>query len=95
MSLTIKDVESLAELARIELTQEEKEGLLRDFDNIFAYLDTIRSVDIKDIIPKDDLYNSWREDVETERDFSKDLIIEQFPDSQDGFLKVKKILWYD
>lgn len=92
MSLTIKDVENLAQLARIELTQEEKEGLLRDFDSILAYVDTIRSVDIKDIVPKDDLYNSWREDVETERDFSKDLITEQFPDSQDGFLKVKKIL---
>ena len=36
--------------------------------------------------------NVWREDLEDKRDFSEELIKKQFPDSQDGFLKVKKIL---
>jgi Asp-tRNA(Asn)/Glu-tRNA(Gln) amidotransferase C subunit len=36
--------------------------------------------------------NVWREDALEAREFSKELITEQFPDKQDGFLKVKKIL---
>ena len=90
--MEIKDVENLAELARIDLTLEEKEGLLKDFDSILAYIDVIKSVEIDDIPPNFDLYNVWREDVIIEREFSQDLIKDQFPASQDGFLKVKKIL---
>jgi hypothetical protein len=41
-------------------------------------------------------YNVWREDLPAQageiRDFSRELIIGQFPNAQDGFLKVKKIL---
>ena len=36
--------------------------------------------------------NVWREDEIVPREFSHELIVEQFPNSQDGFLKVKKIL---
>jgi len=36
--------------------------------------------------------NVWREDEIADREFSKESILSQFPDSQDGFLKVKKIL---
>jgi aspartyl-tRNA(Asn)/glutamyl-tRNA(Gln) amidotransferase subunit C len=90
--MNIKDVESLAELARIDLTEKEKESLLHDFASILAYVDTIKSVEVKDVKESHDLYNAWREDVEDHKDFSRDLILEQFPESQDGFLKVKKIL---
>jgi Asp-tRNA(Asn)/Glu-tRNA(Gln) amidotransferase C subunit len=40
----------------------------------------------------EDLHNVWREDNEEPREFSKELIIGQFPDAMEGFLKVKKIL---
>ncbi len=92
--MNIKDVENLAELARIDLTEEEKQGLLKDFDSILAYVDTIKSAEIGDIELHNDVYNAWREDEPRvgEPDFSLQLIKEGFPDSQDGFLKVKKIL---
>ncbi len=93
MSLTIKEVENLAELARIDLTEEEKQGLLKDFDSILAYVDMIKTVDVGNVELQPDVYNAWREDELKEQDFSHDLIVEQFPASKDGFLKVKKILW--
>ena len=89
--MEIKDVENLAELARIDLTLPEKEGLLKDFDSILAYVGQIEKLSV-DVTPEYRLKNIWREDAEELRDFSKELIIKQFPDSQDGFLKVKKIL---
>lgn len=90
--MEIRDVERLAELARIELTENEKKSLLKDFDSILAYVDMIRQVDVGDVHARHDLYNAWREDALERRDFSRDLLIGQFPDAQNGFLKVKKIL---
>lgn len=90
--MNIKDVENLAELARIELSEEEKEALLKDFGGILAYVKTIEEVKLNETAPEYDIKNVWREDKMEPREFSHELIVSQFPDSQDGFLKVKKIL---
>lgn len=90
--MEIKDVENLAELARIELTEEEKIGLLADMEGILDYVKQVESVELENKKTVYDLYNVWREDEIEPREFSRELILRQFPDSQDGFLKVKKIL---
>lgn len=90
--MNIKDVENLAELAKLDLTEEEKQKTLKDVEGILDYVKAVEEVKVDDVSPKYDIYNVWREDEEKEREFSKDLIIGQFPDSQDNFLKVKKIL---
>ncbi len=101
--MDIKDIENLALLARIELGDAEKASLLQDLDAILGYVKQIESLDlpVQAGVSKNDeeykLYNVWREDLpasggRNSTDFSSKLIKEQFPDSQDGFLKVKKIL---
>ena len=42
--LEIKDIEKLAKLARIELTQEEKEKLLKEVDPILGYVAQLKEV---------------------------------------------------
>jgi aspartyl-tRNA(Asn)/glutamyl-tRNA(Gln) amidotransferase subunit C len=90
--MDIKDVENLAELARLELSEEEKEAMLKDMDGILEYVKVIEKVKIDEVAPVYTLKNVWREDAIVPREFSSELIAEQFPDSKDGFLKVKKIL---
>ena len=90
--MDIKDVENLAALARLELAEKEKKELLSDMDSILGYIKQIEGVKIKEVKPEYNLKNIWREDGPEQREFSKELILEQFPDSQDRFLKVKKIL---
>ncbi len=90
--MEIKDVEILAELARIELSEDEKKNMLKDMEGILTYVKQIEAVKAPDIGGEYEIYNVWREDVLEPREFSRELILEQFPDSQDGFLKVKKIL---
>ena len=90
--MNIKDVENLAKLARIEIREDEKKEILSDMEGILEYVKQIEEVEVDDIKTEYDLTNVWREDEFKQRDFSKDLIISQFPDSKDGFLKVKKIL---
>lgn len=90
--MEIKDVEKLAELARLELADDEKSTLLKDLDGVISYVKTIEEAQIDDIELELDNYNVWREDENKDQDFSVDLIIGQFPEEHDGFLKVKKIL---
>ncbi len=90
--MDIKDVENLAEFARLELTQEEKERLLSDMESILEYVKQINKVEVNDIETNYSLYNVWRSDELGSRGFSRELILKQFPDSQDGFLRVEKIL---
>ena len=90
--MDIEDVENLADLARIELSLEEKQEILKDMKGILEYVKVIEGVKVEDTKTEYSLKNVWREDILGSREFSKELIAEQFPDSQDGFLKVKKIL---
>ena len=90
--MNLKDVENLAELAKLELSDEEKESLLQDMESILGYVKQIESVKVEDVKEEYGLYNVWREDKLEAREFSKELIIGQFPDAKDDFLKVKKIL---
>jgi aspartyl-tRNA(Asn)/glutamyl-tRNA(Gln) amidotransferase subunit C len=90
--MEIRDIEKLAELAKIELTDAEKKALLKDLDGILGYVKQIESVDVPDTKLEHKNKNVWREDKIEPRDFSREEIISQFPDAQDGFVKVKKIL---
>ena len=96
--MNIKDVDNLAELAKIELSQAEKEQLLSDMESILGYVKQIESVEVPDIESEYKNRNVWREDLpasdmmNSNQEFSREQIIGQFPDEKDGFVKVKKIL---
>ena len=90
--MDIKDVENLAELARIELNEDEKKEILSDMKGILDYVKQIEGVKVANVKTEYGLTNVWREDNLEPREFSKDLIIGQFPEEKDGFLRVKKIL---
>ena len=92
LSMEIKDVENLAELAKIDLNEDEKKQILKDMGGILEYVKTIESVKLDETKPEYDTYNVWREDKIGPQEFSRESIIKQFPDEQDNFLKVKKIL---
>jgi len=90
--MLIGDIEKLAELAKIDLSDKEKEVLLKDMDGILDYVKQIESVEVPDIKLDYANKNVWREDLPASRIFSREQIISQFPDSQGGFVKVKKIM---
>lgn len=91
--MELKDVENLAELAKLDISDAEKQSLLKDFDSILAYVDMIKEADVGEVAVENSVYNSWREDTEkNEKEFNSDLLVSQFPDQKDGYAKVKKIL---
>ncbi|AGX41434.1 Asp-tRNA(Asn)/Glu-tRNA(Gln) amidotransferase subunit GatC [Clostridium saccharobutylicum] len=68
MSVTKKDVEYVAELARLSFEEDEKEGLAEDLNQILAYVEKLGELDTeKEDIIVNPYYieNKFREDVVT------------------------------
>lgn len=89
--MQIKDVENLAELAKIELSEKEKETLLQDVSGILDYVKQIQDVEVSDEEAEYFSKNSWREDAIKKEDFDLSIIKEQYNNEND-FVKVKKVL---
>ena len=51
MKVTDKDVAYVADLANLELTEEERTGMLRDLNSIFEYVDRLNELDTSDVPP--------------------------------------------
>ncbi len=86
------DIKKLAYLARIEIDETSIEGLSNDFNSILEYVDTIQEVNTSQI-PYEHTKNVLREDVSPhEPGEYTEGILSQAPKTQDGFIKVPKIL---
>lgn len=94
--ITSDEVKKLARLSRLELSAEEMEKLRVEIDSIIAYIDTIQKVELTqnpEASPYLEKENVLREDGEPhETGQYTDDIVKQFSRSEDGYLKVKKIL---
>jgi len=51
MKVTEKDVAYVAELANLDLTDEERSGMLRDLNSILDYVDRLNELDTSDVPP--------------------------------------------
>lgn len=51
MKVTEKDVAYVADLANLELTEEERRGMLRDLNSILDYIDRLNELDTSDVPP--------------------------------------------
>ncbi len=96
--MELEEIKKLAKLARIDMSEKEMIGMAKDFDSILAYVGQVQKAaklikDSESLNSGEILENVMREDVSTEKpgEFS-DQIIEEMPDSEDRFLKVKQIL---
>lgn len=51
MKVTEKDVAYVAELANLDLSEEERRGMLRDLNSILDYVDRLNELDTSDVPP--------------------------------------------
>lgn len=51
MKVTEKDVAYVADLANLELTEEERPRMVRDLNAILGYVDLLDELDTKDVAP--------------------------------------------
>ncbi len=91
-----EDIEHLASLARIKLTEEEKEGLVGDLSSIVSYVSEVSEIASDDIDSQPQVgprFNVFRADeVTNEADEYTQDVLNEMPDTDGRFMKVKKIL---
>jgi len=51
MKVTEKDVSYVADLANLDLTDEERKGMLRDLNSILDYIDRLNELDTSNVVP--------------------------------------------
>ncbi len=91
--ITIKDVEHVAKLARLELTEEEKELYTKQLGDVLKYVDQMNEVDTSNVKPMTqviDFVNVMRED-KVVYEHTKEELMANAPEEENGFFKVPKI----
>lgn len=94
MSISAKQVEHVASLARLELTEEEKEMYTEQLNAILGYAEKLGSLDTDGIEPTDHavpLANVLRED-EARPSLPLERVLLNAPDEEDGQIKVPAVL---
>ncbi|MGE4283613.1 MAG: Asp-tRNA(Asn)/Glu-tRNA(Gln) amidotransferase subunit GatC [Clostridia bacterium] len=94
MQISKTQVEYVANLARLNLTEEEKERLTVEMENIIAFADKLNELDTTGVEPTAHaipIQNVFREDV-VEPSFDRDKILQNAPSQEDGCFKVPKIV---
>lgn len=91
-----EEVQHIAKLARIQLSEKETERFQHDLSQILDYFDILNELDVSGVAPMThsaNLKNVARQDrPKKERPEVVDKLLRMAPDSKQGFLKVKSIL---
>lgn len=90
--ITKEEIEHLAKLARLKLTEKEEERLSRDLQNIVAYVTQLQEADTAGAAQKTitDTKGNFRDDRSRENTH-RGKGVDQFPDQEDGYLKVPPV----
>jgi len=97
--LTDKELDHIAALARIKISEKEKEGLKKDLSSILEYIEKLNKADTEGVQPlyqTAGLVNAFRTD-EPRGEFKmneslNEKLIGQAPDKENGFIKVKSVM---
>ncbi len=93
--ITKEQIENLAKLARVGLTEEEKVALSSDMNAILEYVKQLNEVDTSKLEPTSQvtgLKNITRKDEIKKSELSREELLKNAPDTEDGFIKVKAVL---
>ncbi len=89
-----KIVEYISNLARVEVSEEEKGFLGEQLSQIIDYVDKLRELDVEGISPYRGIFsqdNALRED-DVRVSPAREAILKNAPSESDGFFKIPKVI---
>jgi aspartyl-tRNA(Asn)/glutamyl-tRNA(Gln) amidotransferase subunit C len=92
--ITLTEVEQVARLARLELSDEEKERMRAQLDRILSYIDKLGEPDVTGVEPTSHaipMTNVMRED-ELRPSVPAEIMLSNAPDREGDFFRVPKII---
>ncbi len=93
--LTRDDVLKLAQLARLELTEDEVEEYSQELSEILQYVEQLGSVDVAGLKPTNQvtgLTNVTRDDEVKDYGYAAADLLNNLPQAKNGHIKVKRML---
>lgn len=93
-TITINDVQRLASLSSLHLSDDEAQELQGDLERIIKYIEQLGELDTTGVEPTyqvTGLENVWRDD-EVVSDVGRDALLALAPDQQNNQVKVPKVL---
>jgi aspartyl-tRNA(Asn)/glutamyl-tRNA(Gln) amidotransferase subunit C len=94
VSVTIKDVEHVAELARLAFSDEEKQKLMKELNSILEYMEQLNSLDTSNVEPLShviELNNVFRDDT-LKPTLPREEALKNAPAKTEKFFKVPKVI---
>jgi aspartyl-tRNA(Asn)/glutamyl-tRNA(Gln) amidotransferase subunit C len=94
MKISKQEVEHVAKLARLELSEQEKEELTDQLSNILTYVEKLNELDTSGVEPTShvlDINNVMRDDVAGES-LTQERALANAPEKAAGHYKVPKII---
>jgi aspartyl-tRNA(Asn)/glutamyl-tRNA(Gln) amidotransferase subunit C len=94
MEITQKEVEQVAKLARLELSEDEKGTFARQLSAILSYMDQLKTLDTGGVEPTSTVLptdNVFRDD-QVRPSLPQETALANAPDQADGFFRVPRIL---
>lgn len=94
MSVTKKDVNYVADLARLKLSEEETESLANDMNQILDYMTTLEELDTSDVEPLEhviDLEYRLRDD-KAKQPLSHEDALKNAPDADTDYFRVPRVI---
>ena len=94
MNISIADVEHVARLARLELSEEEKKLFAGQMAAIFGYVEKLKELNTEGILPTSHavpMENAFREDVALPA-FGTETALANAPDRVESFFRVPKVI---
>jgi len=88
------DIEKVARLARLELSEEEMVTFGDQLEQILTYMEQLNRLDTAGVEPTSHaipIHNAFRED-ETRPSFPQEEVLSISPDQEDGHFKVPRII---
>ena len=98
MPITESDIEKLAQLAHLEITDEERRALTPQIAAIVAYVEQLNELDTSRVEPSIGGLTLEGEQTDTTRDdmvrpsLGQQLALDQAPDPSSGYFRVPKVL---
>ncbi len=94
MSVSIRDVEHVANLARLSFTEEEKRKLAGELNEILNYMEQLNRLDTTHVDPLFqvvELSNALRDDV-LKPSLPREKVLRNAPAKTEQFFKVPKVI---
>jgi aspartyl-tRNA(Asn)/glutamyl-tRNA(Gln) amidotransferase subunit C len=89
------DIDYVANLARIELSDAEKAKLGSQLDDILGYFEKLNAVDVDGVEPMahaHPVFNVWREGDTPGETYDPKVLMKMAPDSRDNQVVVPKVV---